>query len=383
MNTEHVKLVARRELKVRIRSRAFVVGLGVTVALIIILFSAANLLPQPLDRVGVTGTQPEGAVALLTELGGDELEVVEVTPGEVAAGVNDQLFEDLGIDALVDGNEVTVPEPNENLTSMISGAWGQARLLEQLHTSGLSQEQIAASVQPLDVIELDTTGDGVDQGTGFIVVLVLFLAVQMAGAYIMMGIMEEKGTRIVEILLTSVQARDLLLGKVVGIGALGLIQILSLLVAFVAAAAINNVDIPVLDPLTLMVGLVWFVVGYLLYGSLFAAGASLAPSQEDSQSTVAPVGVVVMISYFASILTTGSTPSTVTDLITYFPTVSPFAFPARMATGDATWWQSGLAMAIALATTAAVFGFSARVYVRSVLHTERKLGWFEALRMSD
>ncbi len=371
-------------MRARIRSRAFVISLVAVAVLIIAVMSVGANIPDDPDRVGVVGQQPPGAVETLALR--DEITIVEIEPDATpsdAEGYADLIdAEDLDV-VVADGDTIYAGSDRPVLLAMINDLWTGARLVERLGAEGLDAEEITAELAPLDVRLTNTDEPDDDDGSGLVVVVLLFIAVQTAGGYIMMGILEEKGTRIVELLLSSVSAAELLVAKVLGIGAIGLIQMAVMVASAWLAATINGLAVPALRPDTLAVGVLWFVIGYLLYGSLFAAAAALAPSQEDSQSTVAPVAILVMMSYFASVFAAAAPEGVWTNAVTLFPTVAPFAMPARMVAGDVSWLEMGAALVLSLATTALVFAFSARVYVRSVLHTDRRIGWLESLRLSD
>ena len=375
---DHIRLVAVRELRALLLSRMFLVGAGFTVAVVIAGFALSALFPSEPLRVGILGPQPPGAVETLLDGDGD-VAVVELAPGTDPADALDR--DDLDA-VVVDGTEIVMAERDDGIVARIGGAWAEARLVDGLTGAGVAPEVVADAIAPLSVTELDPDTDRDTRViTGFVTVLILFVAIQMSGAYIMMGIMEEKGTRIVELLLSSIKARDLLLGKVLGVGIVGLIQIILLVTSFVVAAAVTGRDVPSLQPATLAIGVAFFVVGYLLFGSLFAAGASLAPSQQDAQAALAPVSLVTMLSYFGAAAASAEPGSSFARIISFVPTVAPFAIPSRFAADEASGWDVAIGLAVAAATTAVVFQVAARVYVRSVMHTDRKLGWLEAWKL--
>jgi ABC-2 type transport system permease protein len=197
----------------------------------------------------------------------------------------------------------------------------------------------------------------------------------------MNGVMEEKRTRVVELVLSSIRARDLLAGKIAGIGVVAVAQVAVLSASVVAAAALFNASVlPELDWPTLATGLVWFLVGYLLWGSVFAAAASLSTGSEDPQA-IMPVVVAILLSYAVAVSTAQQPSAGWTRAATWFPTVAPFAMPGRIASGEVPVWEALAVLAVAAAATAGVVRVAERIYVNSILRVDRRIGWAEALRL--
>ncbi len=382
-----ITLVARREITTRGRSKAFIISLISTVVFIL----AAAILFKVLDtdepiELGIVGGDQSEAIALLEQtmdLLDRELEIVtfaDRTEAEIAIDNGD-------IDgAVVDGERLVVKRSDPELVGMVSPAWQQANLLEGLTLAGLSDAEIAEALQqasPLVEEELDVDADReAKEGVAFFSVVLLFLATQVTGAYIMMGVLEEKSTKVVEIILSSISARNLLIGKVLGIGVIGLVQVAVLIgSALTAAAIVGSATIPPISGAMVIASFAWFLIGYLLFGSLFAAGASLAPRQEDAQAALAPVTVITMLSYFASIFIATSPERLGAKILSMVPVVAPFAMPGRIAVGDITAWEVALSFVIAIVAVGLVMVAAGRIYTRSVMHTDRAIKWREAWRL--
>ena len=109
-----------------------------------------------------------------------------------------------------------------------------------------------------------------------------------------------------------------------------------------------------------------------------AAGASLAPRQEDAQATLAPISLIQMLSYFVVIVVASEPSSLGARIVSWIPVTAPFAMPSRMAAGLVPWWEIVGSVALCLVSVVAVLLLAERIYVRSVIHTDRKLGWREA-----
>lgn len=384
-----ISLVARREIRARLFSKAFIIGLGVTSSLIVLAFVLASVFggDDP-TRLGLVGEQPAAAQTILEQQA--ELEDRELVFEDLAsAAAGQEAIENGDLDAVViDGTTLMMKREDVGLLSFVSAAWQQGRLLEGLGDAGLSDSDISSTLGqaiPLKVQELEPDDDRETKDRiAFVSVVLLFLAIQVAGAYIMMGVLEEKSNKVVELILSSIKARHLLIGKILGIGVLGLVQMLVLVGSTIAAAALTGSSVlPSLSVSMVVWGIVWFLLGYLLYGSMFAAGASLVSRQEDAQGALAPVSVVIMLSYFGSIFSASDPDSTFTRVLSVLPPVAPFAMPGRLATGSATTFDVGLALVLTALTVAVVILLAERIYVRSVLHTDRPLTWREAWRLES
>ncbi len=134
-----------------------------------------------------------------------------------------------------------------------------------------------------------------DETAAFIMTLVLFFAISTYGAMVLSGVVEEKSSRTVEVLLARMPARNLLAGKIAGIGLLGLAQIAATaIVALVAATLVDSFDIPAVRGSVIAWAVVWFVLGYALYATVFGTLGSLASRTEDASSVTGPVTIVLV-----------------------------------------------------------------------------------------
>ena len=382
--TRAIGLISRREIRSRLLSKAFLGGVITTVALIFGVFALGSIFGGDDEvHVGLVGTQPAGAVPAL-EVAAERIETdLELTFYDSEAQADAALDSGQVEGLVVDGRELRMVQTDNALVALVTPAWQQAALVGGLADAGLSDAAITGALdgaEPLAVVELEPDPDGDErEAVAFFSVILLFIAIQVAGAYILMGVFEEKSTKVVELVLSSVRARHLLLGKIIGVGVLGLVQVVVLAGSAITAAALFGSEaLPSLTAGLLISGVVWFVLGYLLYGSVFAAGASLAPRQEDAQSTLAPVSVILMLSYFGAIFAASDPQSALARIVSWVPLTAPFAMPGRIASGDAVWWEVLGSMALTAAAAAGVLLLAERIYVRSIIHTDRKLGWREA-----
>jgi ABC-2 type transport system permease protein len=390
MTAHHaVWLIMRREIRARLFSRTFAISLAVIVAVIVAVSGLGRLLGgDDTIRIGLVGDQPAGAVAGLESLARSAGIEIEVGPvADRAEGERLLLGGDLD-GVVVDGRTLLMDRIADDVVTLVAPVWQQAGLVDGLEARGLGESEIGDTLEaarPVEVVEIDPDPEsGARERVAFATVVLMFVAIQVTGGYIMMGIFEEKSTRVVELILASVPARHLLAGKVLGIAVLGLVQVAVLASTAIITSTASGAEIgSAVDPILLASSIVWFLLGYLLYGAVFAAGASLAPRQEDAQATLAPVTLILLVSYLGVISTAGDPTGTAARVVSWIPLTAPFAMPGRIAAEAAPWWEMLGSLAVTGAGAVVVLLVAERIYVRSILHTDRKLGWREAWSMEN
>ena len=349
-------LVSNREITVRLRSKAFRIStgillLGVLASIVIGSIVSANAEPTKVAvQRSVINALPELSQFARTDVDTRAEAEKLVRSGAVeAAIVSNSTVSKLGITVI------------------------------GLHSSPAAVVA-AVSVTP-DVTLLDAPKQNplliylVSLGFG----LVFFLSAVTFGSTIAQSVVEEKQTRVVEILMTTIPVRALLAGKVVGnsIMAFGQIVAIGLLVSIGMAVTGQHVLLGDIGP-----SIVWFAVffafGFVMLASLFAATASMVSRQEDVGSATSPVLVLVMIPYFLVILFNDN--PTVLAIMSYIPFSAPVGMPMRIFLGTASWWEPLLSLAILLASTALVILLGSRIYANSLLRMGARVTFREALR---
>ena len=169
---------------------------------------------------------------------------------------------------------------------------------------------------------------------------------------------EEKSNRIVEILLATVRPWQLMLGKIIGIGLVALVQVVLVAgVALVLASATKLVSIPTLGVDVVISGIVWFVLGYLMYALLFAAAGSMVSRQEDVASVALPVILVLVAAWILALTVAAPIPgASATTVFSFIPLFSPVIMPVRIAAGVAPFWQVAISVVLVIATIALLRG---------------------------
>jgi len=177
-----------------------------------------------------------------------------------------------------------------------------------------------------------------------------------------------------------IRPKQLLIGKVIGIGAVALAHAAVLIVVALVTTQVMDVDIASgIAPGDLALSAVWFVLGYSLYCNAYAAAGSLVSRVEDAQTVAFPIMLPLLFGYIVSFSIAGGA-STLLWVLAFIPPTAVVAMPTLYAAGDAPLWAVGVSMALTVAAIIAVAMLAARIYERSVLRTGRKLSWREAFR---
>lgn len=372
-------LVAGREIRERVRGRVFrvvtaVLFAGVGAAVVIPTLRGGDRIA---DRIGAVGTPPSSVVQLQALARGSGLSVSIVAKADLrsarAALATGRL------DMVVDGSASLLvadqPSGSSAWDRFVQGAavtLGADRAFAQ---AGLTPQQAAAvaRARPLAVHSLHPAkaARSASESTALLSVILIFVVLTQYLTWTLMGVMEEKANRVVEVLLATVRPLQLLAGKVLGIGTVALAQAVALAAfALVLADAVGSGLVHGAAPTVLGASLVWLVLGYAFYSWVYAAAGSLAERQDQVQSLALPLSAPLIFGYIVSLVGVSSgRPSLLVRVLAYLPPTAPFAMPALVGFGQVTWWQFLLAIAISGASTLLVAVLASRVYRTAVLRT--------------
>ena len=378
-------LVARREVTTRMRGTAFrvstIVLLAATVAGIAI---AAALTGHPQRfTVAVTAQAPPTAAAMVRADGqAAGLQVTAVTAADRAAAV--RLVEQGKAAAAVaaGGETIWKARPDSTLQPVLNAAVQQAIITERAAGLGLSPAATARLLAPVRVPSTQLHRDGQRTGRMIIAevgVVLLYLAITVYGSFMLTGVVEEKSSRVVEVLLSRVPPSSLLGGKITGIGLAGLVQFA--VVAATAAATLLVTRPSGLPPGTysaIPMLVVWFVLGYAFYSTLYGSLGSLASRAEDAQAAAGPVIALMLGIYVAAVAAVSRPNSGWVTLLSMLPPTAPIFMPLRTSLVSVPAWQVVAAVVLMLAGTYGLFLAGARLYRNAVLHTGARLRISEA-----
>jgi ABC-2 type transport system permease protein len=377
------RLVATREFVERARERSLYVSTLVTV----LVLAAVLLLPRLLDGgpvvVAFAGPDADAVQAAATQASraiGLELEVVPAPLDARAAVVAGD------VDAVVDGTRVLVDRDLDGgLRTVLESAVAEVARTQRLAEAGLGEEQIrdVLAAVPLTVEAVDPLDAAARQRQGFAFAASLVLYGQLLGYgfWVASGVVEEKSSRVVEVLLATIRPRQLLLGKVLGIGALGLVQLAVLAVAGIGlAVALGTLSWSSELGVALLASVSWFVLGFTFYAAGYAAGAARVSRQEDLQNVVTPLNLIAIASFIGAIVASTAGDAAWVRVVSVVPPFSALMQPSLLAAGEATVGLALVALVLMLAAIVGMIALAARVYERSVLRVGAPLSLRESLR---
>jgi ABC-2 type transport system permease protein len=228
---------------------------------------------------------------------------------------------------------------------------------------------------PVRALERADTSDD-RRGVAVGALIVLLMGVLTYGGLITGAIVEEKVTRVVELLVSTIRPAQLLAGKVAGIGAAGLIQLSAVGGAATLAALAVGGALPAGAGVTIPGTLLWFALGFALYGSLYAAAGSLISRLEDAQSASFPVTVTVLLVYFTTSF--AAPESGLVRFLSFVPLTAPFAMLPRMAVGDAAVWEIAVSVVLTTALVVLVLRAAGRVFRGGIVRRGPRMRLTEA-----
>ncbi|MGZ4505820.1 MAG: ABC transporter permease [Blastococcus sp.] len=380
-----VRLVAAREISTRIRDKTFLFSSAAILLLVLgaMIFQIVVANGATKVTVGVVGDRSALQPALQAQ---GKAYGVDVT----VVGIRDEAaaraaVTDGGVDGvLVDGTGsaprlVVQRSASGALTSAVQNTVSQLALGRQLEAAGITH----LDIPHVGVTALEPQSDQTGERTAIAIVglVVLYTLLILMGQFVAQGVVEEKSTRVVELLLATMRPWQLLAGKIAGLGLLGLAQIMAISVVGVAGAiGFDLVSLPGQLIGTVLSVVAWFVLGYAFYASVFAAGASLVSRQEDLAGVITPLTILLVVGFFIAIQAASDPTGTLAVVTSYIPGLSPLVMPVRMAAGVVAWWQALVAVVLMLVAIALVVRLGGRVYAGALLRTGGKTKLREALR---
>jgi ABC-2 type transport system permease protein len=414
-------LVIKREYLTRVRTKGFIIS---TVALpllsvgifaftlamatrkadhpirISILDNLGNLAPQIM--LGLKDKLPDGRPLYRLVRTWDRPESATIAHQELTNQVRDgQLDGFLEVPkGILNGDEATLHTRNTNDFQTIrtmSRALNNAIIARRLSDRGVhigNLNEVLHGVE-LTLVKVTKTGESTETGQSILVqvsiVMILYITLVVYGMITMRSVLEEKTSRIVEILASSIKPTYLLTGKIVGVAGVAMTQYLiwTGTAAFVSAygAAVGSAFRPGatapsfhLPAAYLVYSLLYFLVGYFLYASLYAALGSMASSDEDLQQVQMPVTLILVACMVLFPIIQRAPNSPLAVALTMIPFTSPILMVCRITVQTPPFWQIALSLAICVATTAGIIQISAKIYRVGILMYGKRPSLVELLR---
>jgi len=389
--TKAVWLVARRELNTRLRTRSFVIGTVVILVVLggYLLLQATLVNGADKSKIGLSG-QTIGVAAELKAGASQIGETIETVP-VADPGNGRQQVAGGELDALLSGNATELrvlvkSDLDEKVRALLNGIAQQQVLNAKLVEADQDPAQVMREVDSVQVqvdrLEPADAGSGQRLAVGLVMVFLLFFGIQAYGSSVAQGVIEEKASRVVELLLSTVRPWQLMAGKILGLGLVGLAQLVILAVGgAVMASAAGVLTLSGLAAGAVLWGVVWYLLGFFLYATVYAGVGSLVSRQEDAASVISPVTMVITLGFVVGFNVMIQSPDgTATRTLSLIPVFSPMLMPGRIAAGTVAGWEIGLSVVLTLLAGAVFTWLGAKIYRNAILHTGSRLSLRAALR---
>jgi ABC-2 type transport system permease protein len=382
-----VAMISAREIRERLRGRVLRVGtviiLGVIAAAIVIPVLDKSTTSTP-ERVGVVGPVSMLEAELIrtssTGVGTNFTLRHEANVGAVRAKLRAGKL-DL---AIVDGRQLLVmtaisPTDSSTNAQLVEALAKNLGIAKAIVDAGISRSQASAVLTakslPVLALERGSTSKSPVHSVSIFGLIIVFVMLTQYNTWILMGVMDEKSSRVVEVLLAAVRPMQLLAGKVLGIGLVAFAQAtLILAFALLLGNAVGSSFLHGTGPATLAATLVWLVLGYAFYCWVYAAAGSTVERQDQVQSLAFPLSLPIIFGYIMAIttVTTGSA-SGLFKVLAYVPPTAPFAMPVLVGFGEVTWWEFTGSALLSIGCTVLVARMAATIYRRAILRTGRRV----------
>lgn len=419
-------VIARRELVERVRSRWFLIGtlLGPIAMLAVILVPAVLAArDESKVRVAIVNRMVEAAPANAASGASDASDALnrELIAGFTLVGWEGEVVADIGEPALLaqvkarkvngflvipsdvlgsgrvvyQGDNGTSAPAMARLTGVVTAVVQHRRGI----SAGISDAQVKQMLAPVDLVTKHTTGEAAGSSgmatfiVGYVVMFILYLAIILYASNVMRSVVQEKTSRVVELMVAAVKPRSLMGGKVVGVGAVGLIQLVvwlgmavltmkyrDALLGLFGVNGAGGVAVPPLSLGEVGVILAYFVLGYFLYACVYAAVGAMVSTEQEAQQAQMPVMTLIIIAVACVQLVANDPRGTTATVLTIIPFFSPLLMPMRYLLGGATGLDLAISFAVLIATMVATVIAAGRIYRVGILMYGKRPSARELLR---
>ena len=387
-------LVARREIRDRVRAKSFWVAsvillLAVVAGVIIPAFTHGH---RSTARVGIVGGQVAALTQTVKQAGQVSGTTVTVIPLPNVAAARVRLRSG-DLDAVLVGDREVLVKQLPVAGSSSAGATLPGALGALAEIGGL--QRLYALIPPSDAARIASQGIALpvhglvrpplglaSRITGLAAAILIYVFILTYGVRITIGVGEEKATRVVEVLLTTLRPVQLLAGKVIGMGILAMAQIAAMVAAFlVLGHAVGSVAVQGAATSVVLAGALWLVLGYAFYCTAYAAAGSLITRQADAYNASLPLQLPLILAYvLAYTVLYASGVNWFYHVLAFVPFTAPVAMPVLVAVGAAPAWQQALSAAISIAATVGMARLAGTIYERAILRTGSRLRVRQVLR---
>lgn len=386
-SAQAITLVARREFVTQVRSRSFVIGLAITLVVFVVVgaISAFVAGQRSTSTLGLTASTTQLAPALeaTAHAQGVALEIRDVDEQAGRAALAADELDGMLIGGpdryTIVGNDAI----DDVLGQIVGTAVQQAGLVDALRAAGTDPATVATRSAVAEETLMPVDPDrGQRLALAIVGTILLFVSLSGYGQLVATGVVEEKQSRVVELLLATIKPWELLAGKIAGLGAVGLLNLVILgVIGVVAASVFGLLTLPAATAGMFAMMIVWYLLGFFLFAALYAAIGSTVSRQEELNTVVAPMIFVLLIPFILTVNLLPSDPrSPLATVLSYVPFFSQTVMPARYALGAAELWEVLVSALLAVAAIVVVVRVAGRVYRNSILRTGARVSLKEALR---
>lgn len=270
-----------------------------------------------------------------------------------------------------------------DIQGMLTSIFSESYKNIQLINSGLTIEQLSKINEPI-VVEITELKEGSSGGTlavTMIMSVLLFYAVMFCAYQVSHSITTEKTSKIIETLVTSTKPRTIVVGKTVGIGIVGILQVIAIMItAFISYQLFFQkellegfMDISKITPQFIILVVIYFILGYIFFAFLYALTGSTVAKPEDVQSSNGPVSILLVIGFYMSYFSMLSPTSSFSRFTALFPLSAPFSMPFKIVGNTATAWDIVLSIGLLILTIWLIANIAIKIYSNAILHYGNKL----------
>ena len=413
-------IVAKFTIKDMIKRKSFIISTLIILILIVLLFNVPNIIKAINGKDEMNGGSEgesdlfentkllivdaenifEGTLEQLNnmEIGYDiTVEKQNIDFEQIKTMIDNKETDEALITSKTEDGQIRLEYIVENLTyvsqipEILSNSITTIYTNLQLLKLGLTPEQIQ-TLEPNFIYEIKQTDEQEVEGNQFVMMLlsiVLFFAIYFCAYQVSASITTEKTSKIIETLVTSTTPRTIVLGKTLGIGIVGLIQI----AVIVATALISGklfledgilegiIDLSNITPFLGIITAIYFILGYAFYALLYALTGSTVSKPEDVQSANSPIAIIALIGFYLAYFTMMTPSSDLNKVAAILPISSPFCMPFRVMMGIATTPEIAISIAVLLVTIVIIAQISIKIYSQAILNYGSKINFKDMLKM--
>lgn len=388
-----IRLVAGREIHDRLHGRLIYVLTAFTATITVAAIVIPSLVRRPPKptHVALVGQGAQALAPLLRSSATGAGLRLDLQPYPAGTNLESQLKSGaLATAVSVDGEVVAQVKENLDATlqALLQSAAQRQHLAMVTEAAGMSPSTLATALAPVPFktkvlvppLPQSSTRNTAAIATG----IFLYITLLTYGGAVAGGVAQEKTTRTAEVLLSTLRPDELLAGKVLGIGTIGLAQTaVTIIAGLIANTVVQEAHVSSIIWQLLPGILIWFLIGFAMYSFAFGAAGSLVARQEDAQLVGAPFSVILVGSYLLIFTMLADPGAGWIKIVSLLPPLAPVIMPARLAIGHVTLWEQALAAALCLLTTFGIARLGGRVYRSALMHAGPRLSWRAALRLNS